>query len=50
MGMSERCDRVLDDLVKSGGAPGVAAIAVNEQGPIYQGAAGTKGGAMAESW
>jgi methyl acetate hydrolase len=41
--MSERCDRVLDDLVKSGGAPGVAAIAVNEQGPIYQGAAGTKG-------
>jgi len=43
MGMSERCDRVLDDLVKSGGAPGVVAIAVNEQGPIYQGAAGTKG-------
>ena len=43
MGMSERCDGVLDDLVKSGGAPGVVAIAINEQGPIYQGAAGTKG-------
>jgi methyl acetate hydrolase len=43
MGMSERIDRVLDDLVKSGAAPGVAAIVVNDQGPLYQGAAGTKG-------
>jgi methyl acetate hydrolase len=48
MGMSERCDRVLDDLVKSGGAPGVVAIAVNERGSIYQGAAGTKGVDRAE--
>ncbi len=43
MGMAERCDGVLDDLIKSGGAPGVVAIAVNEHGPIYQGEAGTKG-------
>jgi methyl acetate hydrolase len=43
MGMSERIDRVLDDLVKSGAAPGVVAMAVNERGPFYQGAAGTKG-------
>ena len=43
MGMSERIDRVLDDLVKSGAAPGVAAIVVNDQGPLYQGVAGTKG-------
>jgi CubicO group peptidase (beta-lactamase class C family) len=43
MGMSERIDRILDDLVKSGEAPGVVAIALNERGPIYQGVAGTKG-------
>jgi methyl acetate hydrolase len=43
MGMSARIDRVLDDLVKSGGAPGVVAMAVNERGPFYQGAAGSKG-------
>jgi len=43
MGMKERIDGVLHDLVKSGEAPGVAAIAVNERGPFYQGAAGTKG-------
>ena len=43
MGMSERIDRVLDDLVKSGEAPGVAAMVVNDRGPLYQGAAGTKG-------
>jgi methyl acetate hydrolase len=48
MGMSERIDRVLDDLVKSGAAPGVVAIAVNDQGPLYQGAAGTKGVGRAE--
>lgn len=43
MGMSQRIDRILGDLVKSGGAPGVVAMAVNERGPFYQGAAGTKG-------
>ena len=43
MGMSERIDRVLDDLVKSGAAPGVAAIAINDRGPLYHGTAGTKG-------
>lgn len=43
MGMSERIDRVLDGLVQSGEAPGVVAIALNEKGPIYQGAAGTRG-------
>jgi methyl acetate hydrolase len=43
MGMSERIDRVLDDLVKSGAAPGVVAMVVNDQGPVYSGAAGTKG-------
>jgi methyl acetate hydrolase len=43
MGMSERIDRVLDDLVKSGAAPGVVAMVVNDQGPLYSGAAGTKG-------
>jgi methyl acetate hydrolase len=43
MGMSERIDRILDDLVKSGEAPGVVAMAVNERGLFYQGAAGTKG-------
>ncbi|MBV8796261.1 MAG: beta-lactamase family protein, partial [Hyphomicrobiales bacterium] len=43
MGMSERIDRVLDDLVKSGAAPGVAAIVLNDKGPLYRGAAGTKG-------
>jgi CubicO group peptidase (beta-lactamase class C family) len=43
MVMSERIDRVLDDLVKSGAAPGVAAIVINGRGPLYQGAAGTKG-------
>ncbi len=31
MGMSERIDRVLDDLVKSGAAPGVVAMVVNDQ-------------------
>ncbi|HWY84261.1 MAG TPA: serine hydrolase, partial [Roseiarcus sp.] len=41
--MSERFDRVLDDLVKSGAAPGVVAMVVNDQGPLYSGAAGTKG-------
>ncbi len=49
MSMSERIDRVLDDLVRSGEAPGVVAIAVNEQGPIYQGTAGTKGMGRSES-
>jgi methyl acetate hydrolase len=43
MGMSERIDRVLDDLVKSGAAPGVVAMVVNDHGPVYSGAAGTKG-------
>ena len=43
MGMSERIDRVLDDLVKSGAAPGVVAMVVNDRGPLYSGAAGTKG-------
>jgi methyl acetate hydrolase len=43
MGMSERIDRVLDDLVKSGAAPGVVAMVVNDHGPLYSGAAGTKG-------
>jgi methyl acetate hydrolase len=43
MGMSERIDRVLDDLVESGAAPGVVAMVVNDQGPLYSGAAGTKG-------
>jgi methyl acetate hydrolase len=43
MGMSERIDRVLDDLIKSGAAPGVVAMVVNDQGPLYSGAAGTKG-------
>jgi methyl acetate hydrolase len=43
MGMSERVDRVLDDLVKSGAAPGVVAMVVNDHGPLYGGAAGTKG-------
>ena len=43
MGMSERIDRVLDDLVKSGAAPGVVAMVVNDKGPLYSGAAGTKG-------
>ena len=43
MGMSERIDRVLDDLVKSGEAPGVVAMVVNDTGPLYRGAAGTKG-------
>ena len=43
MGMSERIDRVLDDLVKSGAAPGVVAMVVNDHGTLYRGAAGTKG-------
>src|SRR6185437_7041038 len=43
MVMSERIDRVLDDLVKSGEAPGVAAMVINDRGPLYQGVAGTKG-------
>jgi methyl acetate hydrolase len=43
MGMSERIDRVLDDLVKSGAAPGVVAMVVNDHGPLYSGAAGTNG-------
>ena len=43
MGMSERIDRVLDDLVKSGAAPGVVAMVVNDRGSLYSGAAGTKG-------
>ena len=43
MGMSERIDRVLDDLVKSGAAPGVVAMVVNDHGSLYSGAAGTKG-------
>jgi hypothetical protein len=43
MGMSEHIDRVLDDLVKSGAAPGVVAMVVNDKGPLYSGAAGTKG-------
>jgi Beta-lactamase len=43
MGMNERIDRVLDDLVNSGAAPGVVAIVVNDHGPLYSGAAGTKG-------
>ena len=47
MGMSERFDRVLDDLVKSGAAPGVVAMVVNDQGPLYSGAAGTRAWAAA---
>jgi methyl acetate hydrolase len=43
MGMSERIDRVLDDLVKSGAAPGVVAMVVNDHGLLYSGGAGTKG-------
>ena len=34
MGMSERIDRVLNDLVKSGAAPGVVAMVVNDRGPL----------------
>ena len=43
MGVKERIDGILEQLVTSGGAPGVVALAVNERGPIYQGAAGAKG-------
>ncbi len=43
MGMNERIDRVLGDLVKSGAAPGVVAMVINDNGPLYSGAAGTKG-------
>src|ERR1700729_673904 len=43
MGMSERIDRVLDDLVKSGAAPGVVAMVINDRGSLYSGATGTKG-------
>ena len=42
MGMNERIDRVLDDLVKSGAAPGVVAMVVNDTSQLYSGAAGTK--------
>src|ERR1700728_956697 len=43
MGMSERIDRVLDDLAKTGAAPGVVEMVVNYHGPLYSAAAGTKG-------
>jgi methyl acetate hydrolase len=43
MGMSDRIDRVLDDLVKSGAAPGVVAMVMNDRGPLYSAAAGTTG-------
>jgi methyl acetate hydrolase len=43
MEMSERIDRVLDDLVRSGAAPGVVAMVVSDHGPLYSGVAGTKG-------
>jgi methyl acetate hydrolase len=43
MGVTDRIDRILESLVESGGAPGVVAVALNERGPIYQGAAGVKG-------
>jgi CubicO group peptidase (beta-lactamase class C family) len=43
MSVKQRIDGILDELVKSGGAPGVVAIAVNEHGPLYRGAAGKKG-------
>ena len=43
MGVKDRIDGILENLVTSGGAPGVVAIAVNESGPIYRGAAGKKG-------
>src|ERR1700722_14380130 len=43
MGMSERIDPVLDDLAKTGAAPGVVAMVVNDHGQLYSGAAGTKG-------
>src|SRR4051812_32762248 len=43
MGVKERIDGILANLVNSSGAPGVVAIAVNDRGPIYQGAAGVKG-------
>ena len=43
MTLTERIDGVLANLVDSGAAPGVVAIAVNERGPVYQGAAGVKG-------
>jgi methyl acetate hydrolase len=49
MGMSERIDRVLDDLVKSGAAPGVVAMVVNDHALLYSGAAGTKGVGRSES-
>ena len=50
MGMSERIDRVLDDLVNSGAAPGVVAMVMNDRGRLYSGAAGTKGVASSEPW
>jgi CubicO group peptidase (beta-lactamase class C family) len=43
MDTKARIDGILENLVASGGAPGVVAIAVNERGSIYQGAAGVKG-------
>src|ERR1700735_2189230 len=48
MGMSERIDRVLDDLVKSGAAPGVVAMVVNDRGSLKGGAAGTRGAGRSE--
>jgi hypothetical protein len=48
MGMSQRIDRVLDDLVKSGAAPGVVAMVVKDHGPLDSGAAGTKGADSSE--
>jgi methyl acetate hydrolase len=43
MGMSECIDRVLDDLVKSGAAPGAVAMVINDRDSLYSGATGTKG-------
>ena len=40
-------DTILNQVVESGDIPGVVAIAANESGIIYQGAAGKRGGATA---
>jgi CubicO group peptidase (beta-lactamase class C family) len=36
-------DRVLDEVTRSGGVPGVVAFAANRDGVVYQGAFGTRG-------
>lgn len=41
--MSSSIDQILQDAVDSGAVPGVAAIAADRDGVIYEGAAGTRG-------